>query len=64
MLKETLKNARKLRKSDLKAITGGNMETFDLSLCGCDCRGVVTGPKECSDHMACLQVYTCGTTES
>ncbi|MBQ4818918.1 hypothetical protein [Aquimarina sp. MMG016] len=31
----------------------------DLSLCGCDCSGAVTGPKYCSDYIACPQVYDC-----
>lgn len=31
----------------------------DLSKCGCDCAGNVTGPKYCVFYMACPQVYTC-----
>jgi hypothetical protein len=54
-----LKNATKLKKADLKNITGGVSGTPDLSLCGCDCAGAVTGPKYCVQYMACPQVYTC-----
>lgn len=35
---------------------GGNV---DLSKCGCDCAGRVTGPFYCSFYIACPQVYTC-----
>ncbi|NIF06402.1 hypothetical protein F3J23_13220 [Chryseobacterium sp. Tr-659] len=59
-----MKNAKKLKKQDLKNIVGG-LDSFgsiqiDLSLCGCSCSGAVTGPKYCSQYMACPQVYTCG----
>lgn len=58
-----IKNAKKLRKQDLKNITGGldswaNIEK-DISLCGCSCSGSVTGPKYCIEYIACPQVYTC-----
>lgn len=35
---------------------GGNV---DLSKCGCDCAGAVTGPVYCHMYIACPQVYTC-----
>jgi len=58
-----LKNAKKLKKSDLKSIVGGvgggSLGTPDLSLCGCSCTGAVTGPKYCSSYIACPQVITC-----
>jgi len=61
MLNEILKNAKKLKTSDLKEIVGGagKMGTPDLSLCGCSCSGSVTGPKYCPTYIACPQVYTC-----
>ncbi|TQM20764.1 hypothetical protein FB551_0438 [Chryseobacterium aquifrigidense] len=55
-----MKNAKKLKKQDLKNITGGVSGKPDLSLCGCSCSGAVTGPDYCSIYMGCLQVYTCG----
>lgn len=59
-----LKNARRLKKEDLKHITGGAKGsgaagTPDLSLCGCSCTGAVTGPKYCVTYIACPQVITC-----
>ncbi|AZB07958.1 hypothetical protein EG344_03370 [Chryseobacterium sp. G0162] len=55
-----IKNAKKLKKQNLKNITGGVSGKPDLSLCGCSCSGAVTGPDYCSIYMGCLQVYTCG----
>lgn len=62
-----IKNAKKLKKETLKNITGGisdwgsvEIGNPDLSLCGCSCSGAVTGPWYCSQHIGCLQVYTCG----
>ncbi|MCJ7935484.1 MAG: hypothetical protein MUW56_18140 [Chryseobacterium sp.] len=37
-----IKNAKKLRKEDLKNIAGGISGNPDLSLCGCSCSGSVT----------------------
>ncbi|AZA80083.1 hypothetical protein EG347_22605 [Chryseobacterium sp. G0186] len=59
-----IKNAKKLRKEDLKNITGGiggsgNIGTPDTSLCGCSCTGAVTGPKYCVQLISCPQVMTC-----
>ncbi|GAA5090562.1 hypothetical protein GCM10023210_16800 [Chryseobacterium ginsengisoli] len=61
MQNNILKNAKKLRKDDLKNIVGGvgKIGTPDLSLCGCSCTGAVTGPKYCSSYIACPQVITC-----
>nr|WP_315035747.1 hypothetical protein [uncultured Chryseobacterium sp.] len=62
-----IKNAKKLRKADLKNITGGidswgdvQVGNPDLSLCGCSCSGAVTGPWYCVQYIGCPQVYTCG----
>ncbi|MEY8759251.1 hypothetical protein [Chryseobacterium tongliaoense] len=55
-----MKNAKKLRKTDLKNITGGISGTPDLSLCGCSCSGSVTGPWYCVQYIACTQGYNCG----
>lgn len=59
MKNNMLKNAKKLQKQDLKNIMGGVSGNLDLSLCGCDCAGAVTGPKYCGQYIACPQVYTC-----
>ena len=61
MSNNIFKNAKKLKKADLKEIVGGNGKfgTPDLSLCGCSCTGAVTGPFYCSQLTACPQVYTC-----
>jgi hypothetical protein len=59
MQNNMLKNAKKLQKQDLKNIMGGVSGNPDLSLCGCDCAGAVTGPKYCGQYIACPQVYTC-----
>ena len=39
---------------------GGN----DLSKCGCDCAGRVTGPFYCQLEIACPQVYTCDDAQT
>lgn len=59
MTNNILKNAKKLKKSDLKDIVGGigKVGTPDLSLCGCSCTGAVTGPLYCTQYMGCPQVY-------
>ncbi|MDH6253208.1 hypothetical protein M2347_002935 [Chryseobacterium sp. H1D6B] len=62
MLNEILKNAKKLKKGDLKTIVGG-IGKPNLSLCGCSCSGAVTGPEYCSQYIACPQVYTCGQAD-
>ncbi|HBV16789.1 hypothetical protein [Chryseobacterium carnipullorum] len=60
-----MKNAKKLKKADLKNISGGGLNTSgtienpNLSLCGCSCSGSVTGPWYCAQYIACPQVYTC-----
>lgn len=51
-----LKNAKKLKKSDLKDIIGGVSGNPNLSLCGCDCSGAVTGPYYCVQYIGCPQV--------
>ena len=46
-----------LSREQQKMIVG--QSKFDLSKCGCDCAGSVTGPFYCAGQIACLQVYTC-----
>ncbi|WGH75984.1 hypothetical protein P8625_02110 [Tenacibaculum tangerinum] len=46
-----------LSKKQQQNLHGG--AGVDLSLCGCDCAGRVTGPKYCALYIACPQVYTC-----
>lgn len=52
-----ISNVEVLSRVNLKTIQGSAV--VDLSLCGCDCAGAVTGPAYCSIYFACLQVYTC-----
>jgi len=63
MLKQILNVAGSqiLSKKEQQQITGGagGFNKPDLSQCGCDCAGNVTGPKYCSIYIACPQVYTC-----
>jgi len=61
MSNNILRNAKKLKKDELRNIVGGVaiIENPDLSLCGCSCSGAVTGPKYCTDYIGCPQVYTC-----
>lgn len=54
-----MKNAKKLRKEDLKNITGGIGGPYDASQCGCSCSGAVTGPSYCVKLIGCPQVYNC-----
>ncbi|MFY1046585.1 hypothetical protein [Chryseobacterium sp. GP-SGM7] len=56
-----LKNAKRLKKTDLKEIIGGagKIGNPDLSLCGCSCSGAVTGPSYCVQYIGCPQVYNC-----
>ena len=49
-----------LSNESLKMIKGQG--TPNLSLCGCDCAGSVTGPKYCANYIACPQIYTCDQT--
>ena len=37
---------------------------IDLSKCGCDCAGSVTGPFYCRLNIACPQVYTCDDAQT
>ncbi len=46
-----------LSKENQRTIKGS--AKIDYSLCGCDCRGAVTGPAFCLIGFACTQVYTC-----
>jgi hypothetical protein len=48
-----------LNSKQQKDIVGGISGKPDLSLCGCDCAGSVTGPFYCSFYFGCPQVYTC-----
>ncbi|MEM6719578.1 MAG: hypothetical protein AAF611_09700 [Bacteroidota bacterium] len=54
-----IKGATKISKTEQSQINGGLSIGYDISKCGCDCAGRVTGPKYCPWIMACLQVYTC-----
>ncbi|WGH75983.1 hypothetical protein P8625_02105 [Tenacibaculum tangerinum] len=46
-----------LSKKQQQNLNGG--AGVDLSLCGCDCTGSVTGPFYCRRYIACTQGYTC-----
>jgi len=48
-----------LSKKAQQEITGGVSGKPDLSLCGCDCAGNVTGPFYCNFYFGCPQVYNC-----
>lgn len=49
-----------LSKKQQQNVTGGNSFVGeDITKCGCDCAGRVTGPKYCQQLIACPQVYTC-----
>jgi hypothetical protein len=50
-----IKGVSVLSRAEQQSVGGG----YDLSLCGCDCAGNVTGPKYCPWFIACPQVYTC-----
>ncbi|AXG71083.1 hypothetical protein KORDIASMS9_03338 [Kordia sp. SMS9] len=54
-----IKGAKEISKETQSQIHGGIGAGYDLSKCGCDCAGRVTGPKYCSLFIACLHVYTC-----
>jgi hypothetical protein len=47
------------QQKDIVAGAGGIGGNVDLSLCGCDCTGSVTGPIYCGFYLACPLVYTC-----
>jgi len=42
----------------------GGISGCNLSKCGCDCAGRVTGPFCCRSEIACLQVYTCDDSQT
>ena len=48
-----------LSKKSQQEIKGGISGKPDLSLCGCDCAGNVTGPFYCSFYIGCTQQYDC-----
>jgi len=56
-----IKGAFVISKENQRQIHGGFLseDKVDLSKCGCDCAGRVTGPFYCQFHIGCLQVYTC-----
>ena len=56
----SISGASVLTNKQQKDIVGGISGNVDLSLCGCDCAGRVTGPFYCGFYLACPQVYTCG----
>ncbi|WP_046755562.1 hypothetical protein [Kordia jejudonensis] len=62
-----IKGATAISKSEQSEINGGavwNLGGRDLSLCGCDCAGRVTGPFYCQFEIGCLQVYTCDDAQA
>lgn len=48
-----------LSKENQRIIRGAASGSGDISKCGCDCAGNVTGPLYCNLMIACPQVYTC-----
>ncbi|WP_430408643.1 hypothetical protein [Kordia sp.] len=62
-----IKGATAISKQDQRQVNGGagwNFGGKDLSKCGCDCAGRVTGPFYCLSEIACLQVYTCDDAQT
>ncbi|MCH2193184.1 hypothetical protein [Kordia sp.] len=62
-----IKGASKISKTEQSQINGGagwNIGDLDLSKCGCDCAGRVTGPFYCHNLIGCLQVYTCDDAQT
>lgn len=62
-----IKGAKAINKTDQSQINGGagwNLGGTDLSKCGCDCAGRVTGPFYCHYQIACPQVYTCDDAQT
>ena len=59
-----VQGATKLSKAQQQEVNGGIglIGNVDLSKCGCDCEGRVTGPLYCQKFIACPQVYTCHET--
>jgi hypothetical protein len=58
-----IKGVSAISKGEQSQINGGispGLGGYDLSKCGCDCAGRVTGPFYCQFSIGCLQVYTCG----
>ena len=56
-----IKGVSAISKEQQSQINGGFFDDkVDLSKCGCDCAGRVTGPFYCQLYIGCLQVYTCG----
>lgn len=56
-----IKGVEILSKQSQKEVLGriGGGGSCNLSLCGCDCTGSVTGPLCCYAHINCLHVITC-----
>ena len=53
-----IKGVSTLSRAEQQSVSGG-ISGPELSLCGCDCAGNVTGPFYCSFYIGCPQVYTC-----
>lgn len=53
-----IKGVEVLSKQSQKEVLG-QAKGCNLSLCGCDCAGNVTGPSCCNFYIGCPQVYTC-----
>lgn len=47
------------KKAQQEINGGGGSGKPDLSLCGCDCAGNVTGPAYCNFYFSCTQQYDC-----
>ncbi|WP_420573631.1 hypothetical protein [Kordia sp.] len=53
----------KAKQSEINGGAGWGFGGIDLSKCGCDCAGRVTGPLYCQNYFGCLQVYTCNDSQ-
>lgn len=55
-----IEGVKPISKEAQKTILGGaGGGGCNLSKCGCDCAGNVTGPICCVYYIACPQIYTC-----
>lgn len=61
-----IKGATAISKANQSTINGGAGwgSGGDLSKCGCDCAGRVTGPFYCQQNFGCPQVYTCDDSQA
>ena len=47
------------KKAQQEITGGGGWGKPDLSKCGCDCTGAVTGPSYCGFYFGCTQQIDC-----